>query len=145
MFRKILVPTDGTPLSEKAAQGAIDLAQQFGGAPVAVTVVPPYQAAPAADSMHIGGADAYRERQRETAQFRLSRIAALAARAGIDCETVFAESASTHREIVDTARRRNCELIVMGSHGHHGLAAMIVGTQTQKVLAESDIPVLICH
>jgi len=145
MFSRILVPTDGTALSEKAAQGAIDLACQCKGALVALTVVAPYQAAPTADTMHIGGADAYREQQRETVQFRLSRITALAARAGVHCDTVFAESATVHRAIVNTARQHNCDLIVMGSHGHRKLAAMIVGSQTQKVLAESGIPVLVYH
>lgn len=143
MFRKILVPTDGSVLSGKAAAAAIDIARHGGGTIVALTVIEPYPFAPISSSAYVGGSKAYRQRELEDAQYRLSKIRSAAQASGVPCETVVAEAATTPTEIVNAAARLGCDVIFMASHGRGGLAKMIVGSITQKVLAEASVPVMV--
>lgn len=143
MFKKILVPTDGSPLADKAVHAAVEFARQSKAAIVGITVVEPYSAAPVFDSAHSGGYEAFRQRQQEVAQYRLSRIHSAASLCGVQCETVVAESASPHREIVDAAQRLGCDAIFMASHGRSAIAQVVLGSETQKVLAATTIPVMV--
>jgi nucleotide-binding universal stress UspA family protein len=79
----------------------------------------------------------------ENAKKFLGAIAGVAQTAGVACETVQVEHEHPYQGIIDTAKSKGCDLIVMASHGRHGIAAIVLGSETIKVLTHSKIPVLV--
>ena len=142
MFKRILVPTDGSDLSEKAIAAAIDLAQTLKATVVGMTTLEPYSYSNLSE-YRPETLDDYEARMDQAGAERLGRIADAAARAGVPVETVSAKSFSPYEAIIDTAKTRNCDLIVMASHGRRGLNAVLLGSETQKVLTHSIIPVMV--
>ncbi len=149
MFKHILVPTDGSPLSLKAAKLAASLAASEQAKVTAVHVTPPYRPPVGGDSViyypeSFSPAE-YRKAMDKTAQKALDRIEAVVARAKVP----FARVALTHDQpwesIIETAKKRRCDLIVMASHGRRGLAGLLIGSETTKVLTHSRTPVLVCR
>ncbi len=142
MYTHILVPTDGSVLSEKAITAAIELAKKLHAQLTAMTVMEPW----GTDGRHIDLEEAhevYRDRAGEIARKRLE-VAVLAAKAAgvpIDTETVFSEQ--PWEAIIQTAEARGCDLIQMASHGRRGFKALVLGSETTKVLTHSKIPVLV--
>jgi nucleotide-binding universal stress UspA family protein len=143
MFKTILAPTDGSPLSEKATDGAIELAQLSGGKIIAISVAEPYiypalpgGAASVDTSIHTA-------RLRELAQGNVRKVADAAQAAHVPCETIVTQSFSPYEEIIKAAQEHGCDAIVMASHGHKGLHKLLLGSETQKVLAHSTLPVLV--
>jgi len=143
MFKTILVPTDGSELSDKPIKAAIEMAQLTDGRIVAMTVAEPYPFTPLYQSAAVADATIYEDRMRMVAQGHLQRIADAAREAGVPCETVIAQSFSPFEEIIATARQHGCDVIFMASHGRKGLNRLFIGSETQKVLAHTDIPVLV--
>lgn len=143
MFQKILVPTDGSPLSERAMEAAVAFARGNGAELVALSVAEPYPFSPLAETAFTDEREAYEQHARTLAQQRVDAVAAAAAAAGVRCETVVAQSLVPHDEIVKTAENRNCDLVFMASHGRKGLSRLLIGSETQKVLANTKIPVLV--
>lgn len=147
MFKTILLPTDGSPLSAKAVDAAIRLARLAGARIVAFHVVEPYplQGAYAAEGSGIAALqpENFAERGREYAKCVLDGVAAAAAAAKVPCSTSYAISHSAAEAIVAQARQEGCDLIVMASHGRRGLKGLLLGSETQKVLTHSAIPVLV--
>lgn len=143
MFKTILVPTDGSPLSDKAITAAIQFAAINGSEIVAMTVVEP--ATPVFEGGVIAGpyTREHAERMSELAQQYVDKVADAAKAANVPCRTTIAESFSPYEEIVKTAREFKCDIIFMASHGRKGLNRLFVGSETQKVLAHSDLPVLV--
>jgi nucleotide-binding universal stress UspA family protein len=144
MFKKVLVPTDGSELSENAAHAAIEFAQAAGARLVTISVAEPVPLT----AMVEGGAvppwiEDLEQKAREEAQARVDRVAAAAAAAGVPCEKEAAVAPAPYEEIIAAARRHGCDLIFMASHGRRGLSRLLLGSETQKVLAHSDIPVLV--
>ena len=84
-------------------------------------------------------------RAKAHAQNILESVAQEARAAGVACETVQVEQDHPYEGIIDTAERRGCDLIVMASHGRSGIAAIVLGSVTMKVLTHTKIPVLVCH
>ncbi|MGB2817261.1 MAG: universal stress protein [Burkholderiaceae bacterium] len=142
MFKRILVPTDGSELSEKAIAAAIDLAQTLKATVVGMTTLEPYSYSNLSE-YRPETLDDYEARMDKAGAERLGRIADAAARAGVPVETVSAKSFSPYEAIIDTAKNKNCDLIVMASHGRRGLNAVLLGSETQKVLTHSGIPVMV--
>jgi nucleotide-binding universal stress UspA family protein len=142
MFKRILVPTDGSELSEKAIAAAIDLAQTLKATVVGMTTLEPYSYSNLSE-YRPETLDDYEARMDQAGAERLGRIADAAARAGVPVETVSAKSFSPYEAIIDTAKNKNCDLIVMASHGRRGLNAVLLGSETQKVLTHSSIPVMV--
>jgi nucleotide-binding universal stress UspA family protein len=145
MFKTILVPTDGSELSEKAAEAAIRFARESGAKLIVFSVAEPVPlvgfAEGAAPPPWLGEFD---EQSRGETQARVDRIAAAASAAGVPCETApVVTSLSPSAEIIDAARRYSCDLIIMASHGRKGLSRVLLGSQTQKVLSDAAIPVLV--
>lgn len=145
MFHSILVPTDGSALSEKAAQAAIELARESGGSIVSLCVSEPYPFSPLAEGALVADSGEFEERMRKLAQDRADKIRAAAQEAGVPCETVVTTSFSPSDEIVKAADQRECDLIVMASHGRHGFNRILIGSETQKVLSHTHVPVLVYH
>ncbi len=147
MYKHILVPTDGSALSDKAVEAAIKLAKLAGASVTAFHAVEPYplQGAYAAEASGIAELqpEIFAERSEEYAKRVLDAVASAAAAANVPCATAYSTSGSAYQAIVDKASKENCDLIVMASHGRRGLEGFLLGSETQKVLTHSSIPVLV--
>ncbi|MCX8115342.1 MAG: universal stress protein [Burkholderiaceae bacterium] len=142
MFRKILVPTDGTELSAKAINGAVEVARQLGAQVVGVTVIEPYSYSSLSEYRPESFED-YEARMEKVARQRLEKLESVAKAANVPVETVIARSFSPYEAIIETAKERGCDAIFMASHGRRGLNAVLLGSETQKVLTHSTIPVMV--
>jgi nucleotide-binding universal stress UspA family protein len=148
MFRHILVPTDGSRLSSKAVKAAVELARQTGARISGVHVIPPYTPPAYADAMVYVPPMDPREYKRITegeAKKALAAIEAEAKKARVRCESVTLVHAHPWEGILKTAQRKKCDTIVMASHGRRGLTGLVLGSETNKVLTHSKIPVLVCR
>ena len=145
MFQTILVPTDGSPLAEKAALAAIELAGRINGTVVAISVAEPYPYSQLSEGNSAIVSSEYEEQSLATAQANVDRIRHLASEHNVPVETVLAQSDDPCKEIVETAAKRHCDAIFMASHGRKGLSRLFLGSQTQKVLAHTDVPVTVFH
>jgi nucleotide-binding universal stress UspA family protein len=141
MYRRILVPTDGTELCSVALTAALDLALLGGGSIVGLHAGPPARLDALAEEDPVRAAWLV-ERERNGAD-ALAWIARRAAEAGVACETKLVHHESPAAAIVEGARDHGCDLIVMASHGHGGLRARLLGSETWKVLSHCAIPVLV--
>jgi nucleotide-binding universal stress UspA family protein len=142
MLQKILVPTDGSELSLQAMKGAVELAGRLGSHIVGVTVVEPYAYASLSEYRPETIAE-YEQRADQLARERLAVLEGQAKAAGVACETVVARSFSPYEAIIETATRTQCDAIFMASHGRRGLSAVLLGSETQKVLTHSHLPVMV--
>jgi nucleotide-binding universal stress UspA family protein len=142
MLKKILVPTDGSELSLRAFKGAVELAATLGSSIVGVTVVEPYAYASLSEYRPEAIAD-YEQRADQVARERLEAMQAQARSAGVAFEPVVARSFSPYEAIIETAQRSQCDVIFMASHGRRGLSAVLLGSETQKVLTHSHLPVMV--
>jgi nucleotide-binding universal stress UspA family protein len=145
MFKNILVPTDGSALSQKAAARGLELARALGARATAFFAAPPatpviYRNGLPVGLVQPGKHEAIIER---TAGKYLDTIARMAKNAGVKCESVHLTSDYPADDILKIATGKKCDLIVMGTHGQSGLRGLFVGSVTQKVLAKSKIPVMI--
>jgi nucleotide-binding universal stress UspA family protein len=145
MFRRILVPTDGSELSTQSLKAAIKLAEENGAALVVLNVQPVYRPPVVAE---VPVADVYSQEEYESGALQvadkvLADAAALAAAASVPCKTVGQLDASPYEAIIRVARDEGCDLIFMASHGRRGMAGLILGSETQKVLTHCKIPVLV--
>lgn len=144
MFNNILFPTDGSDLSDKAAATVIELARKHGGKIVAISVLQPYPFVPLGDSaMPVPDMGVYETRMMDITNDNVNKVAAAASAAGIACETVTSTAASPYEAIVEAAEKHGCDAIVMASHGRKGLNKLFLGSETQKVLAHTKLPVLV--
>lgn len=145
MFNTILVPTDGSPLSEKAVQEAMLLAKMSHANVIALHIYPefagcPYGAfGPAADML----AEAHVTRHEAEAGKLFDRIKKLAKAAGVALETALVQSNDVYTQIIAVAKKKKCDLICMASHGRRGLGGILLGSETHKVLTHSKVPVLV--
>lgn len=145
MFRRILVPTDGSELSGTAVAGAIELARIHGASLVALHVFPHLpgahygSAAPFLQQLEAG----YEKGQQEVAEAILGEVVKGAMAAGVPTSTVVVESEDISGQIIAVATQEECDLICMASHGHSGMAAIVLGSETHKVLLHADLPVLV--
>ncbi|MDE2230336.1 MAG: universal stress protein [Alphaproteobacteria bacterium] len=141
MYRNILIATDGSELATDAARQGIALAKSLGSKVTVIKVTEPpygYDANLPADAQ-----PGIVQAAREEAKAILAGLADAARSAGVPCETVHVEQGPPYLSIIETAQAKSCDLIVMGSHGRSGVAAVVVGSHTMKVLTHSKIPVLV--
>ena len=148
MYKNILVPTDGSALSLKAVRAAAGLAARLGASLTALYVT--LEGVPSAFSGGTIYASAVLGRQyenylRKQAEDALAAAQAQARRAGVAVVALRRTARQPWREILATASRRGCDLIVMGSHGRGGVQKLLLGSETAKVLAHAKIPVLVCR
>lgn len=143
MYRRILVPTDGTERSTNALETALRLAELGQGTVIGIHASPPpYVMAPElglAAPIH----DAWRREREQLGQDAVAYIRRRAGEAGIPCETVLVTGMAPCDAIIRSARELLCDLIVMASRGRGGLAGRLIGSETWKVLRHSAIPVLV--
>jgi nucleotide-binding universal stress UspA family protein len=143
MYRHILIPTDGSELSKKAVQHGVGLAKALGAPVTAVTVSTPFHIFAIEPAAVTDTQESYAMRMLETAQKHLGVVKDAAAASAVTCDTVHVEYEHPYAAIIDTARKRGCDLIVMASHGRRGVSAIVLGSETVKVLTHSTIPVLV--
>jgi nucleotide-binding universal stress UspA family protein len=143
MYRHILAPTDGSELSNRAIEHAAALAKAVEAKLTVLTVTIPYYGFAVEPELVTIGADEYRKNADRLAERYLDTAKDIAAAAQVPCETAREEHPQPYRAIIDAAKARNCDLIVMASHGRRGVAAIVLGSETLKVLTHSTIPVLV--
>ncbi|MGA2291030.1 universal stress protein [Bradyrhizobium sp.] len=143
MYTNILLPTDGSELAMKAVRHGLALAKRIDSRTVALTVLPPFHTFTTDAEMIEDTRTDYEARMQQHAEKTLGAVADAARAAGVECERVQVEHEHPYRAIIDTAESKGCDLIVMASHGRHGLAAIIIGSETVKVLTHCKIPVLV--
>lgn len=151
MARHILIPTDGSKLSEAAIKHGVKLAKSLRARVTGIHVIPPFHQftykAQMLLSYHTGLPEdsevAYKRATAAEAAKILRVVSRAAHAAGVRCDTVHVEDDQPYKAILATARKRGCNLILMASHGHGGIGAVLLGSETQKVLIHSRIPVLV--
>jgi len=142
MINKILLPTDGSELSQKAVKGAVELAARLGASIVGVTVVEPYSYSSLSE-YRPETFDDYEARMEKAAMERMSALESEAKAAGVPLTVAVVKSFSPYEAIIDAATKHGCDTIFMASHGRRGLNAVLLGSETQKVLTHSTIPVMV--
>jgi nucleotide-binding universal stress UspA family protein len=143
MYKHILIPTDGSELSSKAEAAGLTLARSLDTKVTAVTVTQPFQFIGTEPMMVVATEPEYEKAQAARAEKTLERVKATAAAIGVPVETVRVVSRHPFESIIATAKERGCDLIFMASHGRGGVAWLILGSETAKVLTHSKIPVLV--
>ena len=148
-YKRILVPTDGTSLSLKAAKEATALARDLKADITAVYVMPRWTPPMLVEGTGLP-AEIFDERAfvkatEVTAEAALRKVRACASAAAVKCESISVRDDEPWKGIVKAAQAKKCDLIVMASHGRTGIAAVVLGSETRKVLAHSTKPVLVCH
>jgi nucleotide-binding universal stress UspA family protein len=142
MYTHILIATDGSELAGKAVAAGLALAKRVGAKVTAVTAIEPWLSIASSDT-----AAAFMEYQKAAehdAARILGQVSTTAQEHGVQCEAVtVTESAA--KAIIETANSKQCDLIVMSSHGRRGLARVLLGSQATRVLTLSSVPVLICR
>ena len=141
MYKNILIATDGSHLATHAAKQGIALAKAVRAKVTAVNVTEPFHWF--APNLPADAQPAYVLGMREVAARALGVVADAAKAADVACEIAHVEAEHPYEAIIDTATSRHCDLIVMASHGRSGVSAVILGSQTAKVLTHSKIPVLV--
>ncbi len=145
MYQRILVATDGSPLSKKAVKDAIALCAALGADLVALNVVPRYPVSYFEGGAAISAQDIGRMEKEwaDKAQAVVDAVQKSANAAGVKAKGVLAKSDIISASILTAAKKHKCDLIVMASHGRKGIARILLGSETQQVLTHSTIPVLV--
>ena len=146
MFKHLLLPTDGSKLSDKAVQRGIEFAKEVKARVTAVHVIPEFRMMADESFVLPTSADLKKRYEKETrarAEKMLARIGERAQAAGVKYESVVIMGDIPYDEIINTAKKHKCDLIMMASHGRRGLSALLLGSETAKVLIHSKIPVLV--
>ena len=141
MYKHILIPTEGSVLSNKAIEHGIALAKALGANVTALTVSEPFHVSAFEPRI----VEQYRKHVAALAAKHLDTAKNVASALDVACELVRVEHELPYRAIIDTATERGCDLIVMASHGRRGISAIVLGSETIKVLTHSTIPVLVCR
>ena len=145
MYKHILIPTDGTALSEAAVTQGIALARSVGARVTGMTVSPPYQMLAVDPVMISDTAESYQAECETRAAKVLDVVESAAGSAGVSCDVVHVVAEHPYEAIIDTAKGKGCDLICMASQGRKGLSAILLGSETVKVLTHSKTAVLVCR
>ena len=148
MYNHILIPTDGSALSLKAAKEGAELAKALGAKVSALYVIPPYSPPYAGEGVFFN--DSFSEKEyltgmRKHADKILAKVEAIVAKQQLNCVPESLVFQTPWEGIIKGAAKLKCDLIVMASHGRSGLSGVVIGSQTNRVLTHSKIPVLVCR
>jgi nucleotide-binding universal stress UspA family protein len=145
MFSNILVPTDGSKLSQKAVALAVQLAKLTNAKLIALHVYPRFSGSPygtfgpSEDVI----AKAHTKQHKAEAEKLFAAVKKLTGAAGVALDTALVESDDVYKQVIAVAKRKKCDLICMASHGRRGLSGIVLGSETHKVLTHSKIPVMV--
>ena len=145
MYKRILIATDGSPLSDKAVEHGLSLAALSGATVVALKVVPRYPSSYFEGGMPVDMNDVKRIEAQwgDAAQAMVDGVKAQGGAQGVTVKAVVAKSDLVAEAVIAAAKKHKCDLIVMASHGRKGLKRLLLGSETQHVLTHSHIPVLV--
>ncbi|NLG59803.1 MAG: universal stress protein [Gammaproteobacteria bacterium] len=143
MYQHLLLPTDGSPLSDAALERGLALARELGAKVTILTVVEPFYMFTASEE-HLGETrEQYEKFAREAARGILQSAKERAAELGLDAKVKLVGSEHPDQAIIDAVDEHGCDLVAMASHGRRGVNALLLGSVTQRVLAHSTVPVLV--
>jgi len=142
MYRSILIPTDGTEITAKAVSTAVELARALGARLSTITVKEPFPYSAISEMQPIPPQEFY-DAQERIALKRVKEVVDSAAAAGLACEAFTVEAPHPWEAILEHAKAQECDLIVMASHGRRGVGALLIGSETSRVLTHCDLPVLV--
>ena len=145
MYQRILVATDGSKLSTKAVNSAIDLAASLGAELVALKVIPRYPQSYFEGSIPLSADDVARVEQRWADDGRqvVEDVKVMGEARGVKVKAILAKSGVVSDALIAAAKKHKADLIVMASHGRKGVKRLLLGSETQQVLTHSEIPVLV--
>ncbi len=148
MYANILLSTDGSEVARKGIKHGIALAKALNAKVTIITVTEPFPI----DQLgrHAGGwippqeaRDSFEAARKENAEEVLDEVRSMTEQIGISAELLHVQNAHPATAIVETAKSRGCDLIVMSSHGRRGISKLFLGSQTSEVLADGSVPVLV--
>jgi nucleotide-binding universal stress UspA family protein len=148
MYQNILIATDGSELAGKGVAQGLSLAQAVGAKVTAVVVELPF------NGLVFGECEPDRvaeiaarvtKDEKEHAGRILKDVAAAAKKCGVACDTIQVENPKPYEGILQVADDKKCDLIVMGSHGRGGVSGLLIGSVTNRLIAHTKLPVLVCH
>jgi nucleotide-binding universal stress UspA family protein len=145
MYKDILIPTDGSDLSAKAVKQGIAFSKSVGAKVTALTVSTPFHIFAIDPEMVEETPTTYKKHIAKKTATILGAVASAAKAAGVACDTLHVEHEHPYNAIIETAKSKGCDLILMASHGRRGVSAVVLGSETVKVLTHSKIPVLVCR
>ncbi|MEQ1719392.1 MAG: universal stress protein [Hyphomicrobium sp.] len=145
MYAHVLIATDGSAVGDKAIEQGLEVAKKFGAKATIVKVTEMWSALDVAGRDALAKIETYEKAAAAAAQEVLAKAKQAADKAGVACETLHVTDRVPADGIVATAENRNCDLIVMGSHGRRGINKLLLGSQAQNVLAQTKKPVLIAR
>ena len=148
MYRHILIPTDGSELAEHAVTNGLSLAKSLGAKVSVIIVEEPFDWLSVSETkaqQALGELAKHAQQVKTHAASLLIGVAHAAQQAGLSCDTIQVDNEQPYKAIIATAADSGCDLIVMASHGRKGVQAVLLGSETQKVLTHSRIPVLVCR
>ena len=148
MYTHVLVSTDGSRLSQKAIRTAVRLAKAVGARVTGVYVIPPSVPPMYGEGIAYGPVSSpgqQRDAAKRAGKKALAVVEIEAKAAGVDSGAAMLAAPSPWEGILRTAKAKKCDLIVMASHGRRGLSALLLGSETAKVLTHSKTPVLVCR
>ena len=142
MYKRILVPTDGSEITAKAVQHAIGMSRLAGGELFVLSVKEPFPYSAISEMQPVPPQEFYDAQERIAAE-RVKSAVDFGTAAGVACHGHTVEALHPWEAIIDHAAAQNCDLIVMASHGRRGVAALLLGSETQRVLLHAKLPVLV--
>src|SRR6266576_156871 len=145
MYKHILIPTDGSALSEEAIRQGVAVAKSINATVTAVTVSPSFHTVSRDTMMVSDTREQYQKDSHDRAEHYLVFAREIARSSGVPCESAHVVNDHPYEGIIDAARTKGCDLIFMASHGRKGVAALVLGSETTKVLTHSKIPTLVCR
>ena len=145
MYEKILIPTDGSALSAKAIAQGVGLARATGAKVMGIVVSVPFHTFALDPMMVSDTSETYKVDCEARAERLLGFVKSAAEAVGVPCAVEHVIAEHPYETIIDTANHKGCDLIFMASHGRKGMSAVLLGSETVKVLTHSKIPVLVCR
>lgn len=143
MYAHILIATDGSDLAQRAVEQGLGLAKALASKVTVVTVTEPWTAAVSGEWAVAFPVEEYEKAASSNAEKILAVVQAAAASVGVTCDEVHIKDQYAAEGIVEEAKTRGCDLIIMASHGRRGIARVILGSQATRVLAQTTVPLLI--
>jgi nucleotide-binding universal stress UspA family protein len=145
MYKHIMIPTDGSELSEMAIRQGVAFAKSLKAKVTGIAVFPTFHTFAVSPMMVTDTPEQFRRDCEAFAAKYLDVVTQEAKTAGVPCKVIQAVNDDPYRAIIDAAKTEGCDLIFMASHGRRGMSALVLGSETTKVLSHTKIPVLVCR
>ena len=143
MFKHILMPTDGSELSNDAIHRGMQFAKSINAQVTGIHVIPPFNAVMYGTEMLGESMEEFEKQSKECAERYLALIETAAKEVGVPCHTLYVTAGRPYEAIIKTAQEKGCDLILMASHGRRGVEGLLIGSETTRVLTHTKLPVLV--